>query len=165
MGFQAVSCAFILRWLEGNARGFHHSTDCLHFELTDLDTESLIYPEGSDVKMHLRNLYKEGLTYLENVHIIEHQQEHGRRLQMTFNLLNKAYSRDELLSTVDTLCESITDEPHSLMNSVQEGSSPVTSREVNIRHHSTGCESELDGNALDNVTYIDGDTRLQLVSS
>lgn len=153
-----------MRWFEGNSCGIHHSTDCQHFAATGLNTESLLYSESDAVRRRVESLRREGLIYLENLHIIEHQQQHARRLQMTYNLVDDSCSEKELLSAVTQLSGADPHGCHSTVSPQEQDLSSSTTREVSIKQHGTeDGDKRNEEYTFDKVTYVDGDERVQLV--
>ncbi|CDJ60597.1 hypothetical protein, conserved [Eimeria maxima] len=119
----ALGAAFLLRWLEGRMRGFNHSSDCLHTSLTGVDLRGIVGeeaatpppPVGGPVLGEKKGapppptpaykaLMQEGIKYLEDLHVIEHQHQHAQRqLTMKHLLMNGAHP-EGLLEAANQVC-------------------------------------------------------------
>lgn len=103
---QAVAGAFLLRWLEGQSRGEQHASECMRSACTGLDLRGLVSDEASrsggsgQASPASQSLMREGLKYLEDLHVVEHQQQHAQRQQTLQHLLQSGDSLDAMREAV-----------------------------------------------------------------
>ncbi|OEH80088.1 hypothetical protein cyc_07546 [Cyclospora cayetanensis] len=104
----ATGAAFLLRWLEGHTRGYQHSSDCLQAGSTGVDLRGVVSQgpsvpeEGSPAAT--KALFQEGLKYLEDLHVIEHQHQHSQRLMTMHHLLHSTNNQEGLAEAVSQIC-------------------------------------------------------------
>lgn len=124
----------MLRWLEGYTRGPHHSSQCLFSSSLGVDLTTVVSgppspaPRVSRVshRSPAEALRQEGLKYLKDLHVIEHQHQHSQRLLTMKHLILHGTEKGQLAEAVRQACAGLAPPPEEAdLNNSTKASSPL----------------------------------------
>ncbi|KAL8440025.1 hypothetical protein Efla_002373 [Eimeria flavescens] len=112
LGRDAAGAAFLLRWLEAHTRGEQHASDCMHSASRGVDLRGLVSggpqgKQGAGAPVASEALFREGLKYLLDLHLLEQQQQHAQRLLTVQHVLHNGDTPEALAETVSQLAASL----------------------------------------------------------
>lgn len=149
----------MLRWLERQTRGDNHSSDCLHTGTTGVDLRGIVGEEGPPGGLGAPTtpaaatgagggpptaafaaMQVEGLKYLEDIHVLEHQHQHAQRQLMMQHLIQCGGSNEDFAAAVDQACAGLGAPPPSLTAARAAGAPPLPAAPPNMQETKGSAE-------------------------